>query len=274
MTAAEPDRSVWLDGDGPRLAVDVYDARGVPLAAVLLVHGNRAAGVRDGFCRLLGRSLSRRGVEVHALDLRGFGRSDAAPVDQPLRADDLLADLARGAEHLERAAPPGLPRGLLGHSLGAILALRFPARPGWRIVSLEPGPDLRERVVELPAPDLPVFTRKLEATVRGGIKDEPAVRSLYGELDPERPGPDVAPGSVLLLPGWNVSVAHRESMRAAAAAHQGSVVRFVDSADHEFGVVSAGRRLVYPEKLTDTLANICSGFIISGAIPADFAGER
>ena len=49
----------WLEGDGPRLAVDLYHpAQGPPRAAVLLVHGNRPAGVREGFYRLLARSMA------------------------------------------------------------------------------------------------------------------------------------------------------------------------------------------------------------------------
>lgn len=274
IARAAPDDTLRLEGSGPRLAVDVYRPAGELRGGVLLVHGNRAAGVRTGFYRLLARSLADRGVGVWALDLRGFGRSDPAPEGRPLTAADLLADVSRGADLLDAELPAGLPRGLIGHSLGAILALRFPPRPGWRVLSLEPGPDLRERVVEPPAPDLPLFVRKLEKTVRGGIKDTETVRSLYDDLDPERGGPGVPRGSLLILQGWNVSVAHRRSMRDAAAAHPGAVVRFLDSADHEFGVVTAGSRLVHPENLTRRLANICVGFMISGAIPAEFAGEK
>ena len=86
-------------------------------AAVLLVHGihehsGRYAGVAS--------RLMLRGIEVHAVDLRGHGESEGARgyVD---RFEDYLGDVDRFVAHV-REAGAATPRFMMGHSMGGLIA--------------------------------------------------------------------------------------------------------------------------------------------------------
>jgi pimeloyl-ACP methyl ester carboxylesterase len=106
-------------GDGPALA--------------LLVHGISSSS-RTWW--RTGPALAERGFRVLAVDLRGHGASP--PVAAGLGAADLAADVAETAEPAARVDL------LVGHSLGALVALELlAARPGFaRRLVLEdpPGP--------------------------------------------------------------------------------------------------------------------------------------
>lgn len=265
-----PSASQVLDGDGPGLAADLYRppvSAGPPSAALLLVHGNRAAGGREALYRLLARQLADRGCLVVVPSLRGFGPSEPAPADRPLTARDLLDDLERGRDLLERLAPAGVPRGLVGHSLGALLVLAAPQQPGWRTVSLEPGRDLRRRVVDPPAPDLGLFTHKLAESLRGGVVDRASVRRLYADLDPESGAPPVPAGTVLVVQGRRIGEAGRRTMRRLVASRPDASLLWLDSADHELGVAATGRFVVYPGELVGGLADTIVSFVARGETP-------
>ena len=96
----------------------------VPTRAVVVIsHG---AGEHSGRYRACRGALAGLGYPVYALDHRGHGRSEGrrALVDRldNAAADlDVLIDLAR-REH------PEVPLFLLGHSLGATIALRYALR--------------------------------------------------------------------------------------------------------------------------------------------------
>jgi alpha-beta hydrolase superfamily lysophospholipase len=86
-------------------------------AAVLLLHGihehsGRYAGVAS--------RLMLRGVEVHAVDLRGHGASEGAR-GYVERFEDYLSDVDRFVEHA-LASGAAAPRFLLGHSMGGLVA--------------------------------------------------------------------------------------------------------------------------------------------------------
>jgi acylglycerol lipase len=104
--------------DGTPLRTRGWAPPGDPWAAALIVHG---LGEHSGRYELLGRRLAGAGVEVRAFDLRGFGGSGGrrAYVDRwPQYGEDVgdrLADL--------RAALPGRPVVLYGHSLGGLIVL-------------------------------------------------------------------------------------------------------------------------------------------------------
>ena len=89
-------------------------ARGV----VVLVHGLAEHSGR--YAGLVGR-LTAEGLAVHALDHRGHGRSPGARA-QVGRFAWLVADVATRLA-AARAAHPGLPLILLGHSMGGAIAL-------------------------------------------------------------------------------------------------------------------------------------------------------
>ncbi len=91
-----------------------------PRAVIVIVHG--AGEHSDRYGHLAG-ALVADGYAVHTLDHRGHGRSDGrrALLD---RLDNAVADLDQvvvqaAAEH------PGTPVYMLGHSMGATIALRY-----------------------------------------------------------------------------------------------------------------------------------------------------
>jgi acylglycerol lipase len=107
-------------GDGTPLAVARWAPPGRPVGAVVLVHG---LGEHLGRYHALAGRLAAGGRLVLGADLRGHGGSGGAR-GHVERFDDYLDDLALvlGAA---REGAGGRPRVLVGHSLGALVALRF-----------------------------------------------------------------------------------------------------------------------------------------------------
>lgn len=90
-----------------------------PRAVVAIVHG---LGEHGGRYAHVGEDLAGRGLAVYAVDLRGHGKSDGRRVHIDRIEDydqDISALLALVEERHE-----GLPRVLLGHSMGGMLAMR------------------------------------------------------------------------------------------------------------------------------------------------------
>ncbi|MEV6878904.1 alpha/beta fold hydrolase [Amycolatopsis sp. NPDC051128] len=116
-------------------AVSVWRARGRTKAVVLVLHGGAehgAGGVppwKLAFLRMvpIARSLHRagaaHGIEVRLLRNRSYGWN--APAEDPV-------DDARWALERIRADHPGLPVVLVGHSMGARVALRVADDPAVR----------------------------------------------------------------------------------------------------------------------------------------------
>jgi len=265
-----PDRQTVVAGDGPGLEARIYEPEGgaeAATSAILLVHGNRPAGASNVLYRLLARRLADRGSLVLSMSLRGYGASEPAPEGRRVTAADLAGDVARGLAALRQAAPPGVPIGAVGHSLGANLVLKLEPGDTLRIVSIEPGLRLAERVVEPGAPALAQFTRKMDRHLDGGIVDQEAVRRLYGDLDPETPSGRVPPGCVLILQGRQIRPEDRESIEDSQVARPGSELVWLPSRDHEFGVVGWGPFAIYPGELTNTVSDITLIFIKTGQVP-------
>jgi pimeloyl-ACP methyl ester carboxylesterase len=259
-----PDETRWLDGPGPRLSLDLYRPPGegdTVRDAILLVHGNRRQGARDPLYRLLARRLAQRGCLVAALSLRGYGPSEAAPADRAVTARDLLDDVERGRDAVEAMVDGDWRLGLVGHSIGSILALRADPRPRWRRVALGPGRRLRSRVVDPPAPELEAFRWKLRANLRGGVKDRETVRALYRDLDPERRAEAVEPGTLLVIQEARIPPEDLESTRRVAAARENTELVLLDTADHEYGVTTLGGFVLYPERLISELTETTLGFV-------------
>lgn len=264
LARPEPDRSLRLEQGGPALAADLYLPEGGSQAArcaVLLIHGNRAEGGRAPLYRLWAREWARRGCLAMALSLRGFGESEPAPLGRAVRSADLLDDVERGIEALDRLAPAGAPRGVVGHSIGANLALRLADRPGWRAVAIEPGRRLRQRVVDEPAPELDAFATRLARNLRGGVLDRETVRALYRDLDPEGAPAGAGAAVTLILQGREIGPADRRSIEAAAAAGPGRRLAWLESGDHDFGVLGEGRLVFHAGKLTKTISDITLSFV-------------
>jgi alpha-beta hydrolase superfamily lysophospholipase len=111
---------------GGAVYVQHWSPSGPVRAAVVLLHGLAEHSGRYG--ELVDRLLAR-GFAVHALDHRGHGRS-AGPRANIGRFAWLVADAA-GRVAAARAAHPGRPVVLLGHSMGGAIALAAAlAHPG------------------------------------------------------------------------------------------------------------------------------------------------
>lgn len=133
-------------GSSTRL-VRIWDRPAHPWATLLLVHG---IGEHSGRYEKVGELLSAAGIKVRSFDLPGFGGSGGvrAHVDT---FDDYLDAVA---EELDEVHEDELPRVLLGHSLGGLIALTY-------ALDRDPKPDLL--VLSAPAVDarVPVWQRKL-----------------------------------------------------------------------------------------------------------------
>ena len=172
--------------DGARLFTQAWLPDGAPRGLVFLVHG---LAEHSGRYAHVGAFLAERGYAVHAEDLRGHGQSEG------LRGyiestDVFLADLDAYFQQV-RAANPGLKTFIVGHSMGAVLALIFARQhqaelagivtSGAPILAGEAVPGylrLIARVLSRIAPTIPV--QALEA---GTVSRDPAVCQAY-DSDP------------------------------------------------------------------------------------------
>jgi len=117
-------------GDGPALfCYEWTDSR--PKAIVQIVHG---AFEHAGRYAHFARALGARGFAVVAEDHRGHGRT-AATADElghmgPPNAIERVADDVARLTLQSRAAFPGLPAILFGHSLGSLISQRVLAKHG------------------------------------------------------------------------------------------------------------------------------------------------
>jgi len=112
--------------DGTRLHALRWPAER-PRAALLLSHG---LGEHAGRYAALARDLAPRGIEVHAVDHRGHGRSGGARA-YVQRFSRYVDDFEAFRQHAAAELPAGMPVFLLGHSLGGLIALRWlEAHPG------------------------------------------------------------------------------------------------------------------------------------------------
>ena len=136
-------RGTGASTDGTPLATRHWPSEaGAPWASVLLVHG---LGEHSGRYEHVGRRLAAAGLDVHAVDLRGFGASGGrrAYVDHWSQFhDDVESRLGE-----VRAAARGRPVVLYGHSLGGLVTLGY-------LLTDRPKPDLL--VVTSPALDATV----------------------------------------------------------------------------------------------------------------------
>lgn len=108
-----------LARDGLKLHLSHWPVA-APKGVVVLLHGLSEHGQRYAGTA---RRLNEVGWSVVAPDLRGNGLSEG-PRGAVKHDDDFLHDLAAVLDLIEQHYP-GLPRVLLGHSLGGALAARF-----------------------------------------------------------------------------------------------------------------------------------------------------
>ena len=154
------------------------DVRGT----VQVVHG---ASEHSGRYGRLAAALTARGLAVHAMDLRGHGRTaeqtGAGRFGDGAGAEALLDDV-RALRQVAAAEHPGVPRLLLGHSMGSIVALAAAERDGG---------DLAGLVLSGPvgvAPHLAESVTALEASTAAGAGDVPldALGAFNQAFEPAR----------------------------------------------------------------------------------------
>lgn len=109
--------NAWRTGDGARLPLTRWLPEGEPRGVVLALHGFAEHG---GMFYSLAPHLAGAGYAVFAYDQRGFGAAPRRGL-WPGRAQ-LVAD-ARSAYRLLQRHHPGTPVYLLGHSMGAAVAM-------------------------------------------------------------------------------------------------------------------------------------------------------
>jgi alpha-beta hydrolase superfamily lysophospholipase len=91
-----------------------------PRAVLLCIHG---LGLYSGSYANFGRNLSRLGISVYAIDVRGFGSWMKNGGHEKVDFDACLDDVKTTLVSI-KAANPGLPVFLLGESMGGSIALR------------------------------------------------------------------------------------------------------------------------------------------------------
>lgn len=149
-------RETRLRGHG---GVDLYAQSWRPTApargVVVIVHGLKDHSARYAD---FAQHLATLGLAVHAFDLRGHGRSGGARAEVSALGD-YVADLETFAAQV-KAAEPGLPLVVMGHSMGGAIAMTYALeRPGelqglvLSAAALRLGPDV--------SPSLVKITRKL-----------------------------------------------------------------------------------------------------------------
>jgi alpha-beta hydrolase superfamily lysophospholipase len=108
----------WAASDGMPLQIRHWVTTGTPWATVLFVHG---IGEHSGRYDRVGRLMSRVGLDVRAYDLRGHGISGGRRAY--IRSwEEYLDDLEIVLLHLRGT---GVPLAVVGHSMGALIALSY-----------------------------------------------------------------------------------------------------------------------------------------------------
>jgi alpha-beta hydrolase superfamily lysophospholipase len=168
------------------VAIHWYRAapEGRPRGVVLVSHGY-AEHVRR-YDHVVAH-LTARGLAVAGVDHRGHGRS-GGPRGHCRDLDEMVADLRTLADHAERWWP-GVPRVLLGHSMGGLIGLRY----------LLAHPDtVRAGVLSAPALRVPdAAPRPLLALVRGLGRVVPRL-PLRSQLDESALARDPTVGAAYL----------------------------------------------------------------------------
>ncbi|MGW2298048.1 alpha/beta hydrolase [Streptomyces violaceorubidus] len=165
-------REHTLSGTRGRIAVREWPA-GRPRGVALLVHGY---GEHTGRYEEVAGVLTGHGAAVYAPDHVGHGRSDGERVVIE-DFEDVVTDVHAVAD-LARAAHPGLPVVMIGHSMGGLVAARYAQRhPGELAALVLSGPVIgdwelpRRLLAQEEIPDIPISPASLSR--------DPAVGAAY-----------------------------------------------------------------------------------------------
>lgn len=111
---------VFAGAGGTRIFVQSWVPAGAPRASLVIHHGLKSHGAH--YAELATR-LARRGFAVHALDMRGHGRSEGVRASLG-SFDELTADLDAVVRRASADAP-GRPVFVLGHSVGGAVVTLY-----------------------------------------------------------------------------------------------------------------------------------------------------
>lgn len=226
-----------VNPEGISLQEYIWRPEGPSTAVVALVHGIYEHAGRYAH---VAQHLTEAGFAVHAIDLRGHGKSHG-PRGFVKKFDEFLDD---AAFLLDRVAThhAGVPVYLMGHSLGGLICT---------LLTLERGPTIEGLILSSPALALPhetappllqTATAFLGKTVPkfalkrldpGGICSDPAVVQAY-ERDPlVFHGKAAAGTGAALLDGIRRSFPRLEEITVPFLAFHGTSDRIVDIAGTE-----------------------------------------
>jgi len=215
-------------------------------AAVVLVHG---LGEHIGRYDALAERLAMEGYTVHGYDQRGHGRAEG-PRAQVDRFERLVDDLGEVVARV-RAAHPGRPIVLFGHSMGGVVALRA-AQAGVvapdALVLSSPALDvsggapgwLRALLSRLagPFPDLP--TRPVDVSA---VSRDPAVVAAYRDDPAVFHGPVKARMATELVRAGAAAIAEARASAGAHASTDAPPVLIVHGRDDRIADPAASVRL-------------------------------
>jgi alpha-beta hydrolase superfamily lysophospholipase len=181
MTTVSGDPHVFQSADGVRVTYLRWLPDREVRATVQIVHG---ASEHSGRYERLAAALTERGLVVYAMDLRGHGRTAEGTGTGRFGTpgvDGALADV-RALQLIAAEQHPGVPRVLLGHSMGSILALAAAERDGAALAGLVLSGPLGVN------PALADTVAQLEAAVTAGLADQPldALGPFNAAFEPAR----------------------------------------------------------------------------------------
>jgi lysophospholipase len=198
--------------DGTTLQVHGWVVPGAR-AAVLLSHGlGEHAGRYDRFAT----ALAGEGISVYAPDHRGHGRSGGVR-GHVARFGEYVDDFEAFRRHVEPSIPAALPRVLLGHSMGGLIALRY----------LQTHPEAPFRAAVLSAPLLAAHVRapRWKTALAGTLSRVAPSLRLANEIDPAGLSADGAYVATYrddpLVHPWITPRLYTELLAAMAAARAG-----------------------------------------------------
>ena len=144
-------------------------------ATMLIVHGLAEHSGRWGE---VGTYFADRGIDVHAFDLRGHGRSEGKE-QYVAEFDEYVDDVAFVAQ--TNVVPRGLPWVLYGHSMGGLIGTAY-------LLSDRPQPDAA--ILSAPAldSDVPAPLRaaaQVLGRIAGGVRMRNSIKPEHLSKDPE-----------------------------------------------------------------------------------------
>lgn len=224
--------------EGVKLLTREWQPASVPRAAILIVHG---LGEHCGRYEHVGDWFSEAGYLVRSWDQCGFGASGGERgfierwSKQHDEVEDQLADL--------RAAAPGIPSVLYGHSLGGLIALGYALdagrpRPDLLILSAPALDDDLAAWKHVLAPVLGRLTPRLR--IPDGVTDEMVSRDPVRQAERHR--------DPLMVP------APTARFGAASFAEQARVRPITDALDVETLVIHGLADPVVPARASERLA--------------------